>query len=97
MAPGAYIDDGFLDLVSVKRASLLRLLAAVPALFRGTIDRHPDIYSVFKAKLIELDCGGGAWYHLDGEDYYSHDGKIKFTTLPSALKVIAPKQSLPEN
>lgn len=97
MAPGAYIDDGLLDLVSVKKAPLLRLLAAVPALFRGTLQQHPSLYSAFKGRVIELDCGAGSWYHLDGEDFYSHDGKIKFTALPGAIKVLAPKQSLPEN
>ncbi|OIO04387.1 MAG: hypothetical protein AUJ51_02015 [Elusimicrobia bacterium CG1_02_56_21] len=95
MAPGAYIDDGKLDLVSVKKASLPRLLAAVPALFRGTLSEHPALYSSCQGKTIELDCPGGTWYHLDGEDFYSQDGKLKFTALPSALKVIAPKQSLP--
>ena len=73
------------------------LLAAVPALFRGTLDKHPGIYSTYKGKVIELDCGARAWYHLDGEDFFSHDGKLKFSALPGALKVIAPKQSLPEN
>ena len=94
MAPGAYIDDGYLDLVSIRKAPLFRLLAAVPALFRGTLAGHPDIYSSFQGRTIELDCGGGAWYHLDGEDFYSHDGKLKFTALPSVVSVIAPKQSL---
>jgi YegS/Rv2252/BmrU family lipid kinase len=94
VAPGAYIDDGLLDLVSIKKPPLHRLLAAVPDLFRGTLDKHSDIYSAFKGKAIELDCGGGAWYHLDGEDFYSHDGKIRFTVLPAALSVLAPKPSL---
>ncbi len=94
MAPGAYIDDGLLDLVSVRKASFLRLLAAVPALFNGTLHKRSDIYSTFQAKVIELDCGGGAWYHLDGEDFFSEDGKLRFTALPASLKVIAPKQSL---
>ncbi|MBI4351898.1 MAG: diacylglycerol kinase family lipid kinase [Elusimicrobia bacterium] len=95
MAPGAYMDDGLLDLVSIRKASLPRLLAAVPALFGGTIHRRADIYSAFQGRIIEFDCGGGAWYHLDGEDFYSHDGKLRFTALPSVLRVIAPKQSLP--
>lgn len=97
MAPDAYIDDGLLDLVSLKKPPLHRLLAAVPDLFRGTLHKRRDIYSSYKGKIIELDCGGGAWYHLDGEDFYSHDGKIKFTVLPSALRVLAPKQSLQGN
>lgn len=96
MAPGAYLDDGLLDLVSVRKAPLPRLLAAVPALFRGTLDRHPGIYSAVKGRVIELDCAGGAWYHLDGEDFYSEDGKIRYSVLPGALKVLAPKPSLPD-
>ncbi len=94
MAPGAYLDDGLLDFVSVKKTSLPRLLAAVPALFGGSLDKRADIYTTRQGKIIELDCAGGTWYHLDGEDFYSQDGKIKFTVLPSALNVIAPKPSL---
>jgi YegS/Rv2252/BmrU family lipid kinase len=96
VAPGAYIDDGLLDLVSIKKAPLYRLLLALPALFNGTLDRHADIHSSVKGRIIELDCGGGAWYHLDGEDFYSEDGRIKISVLPSALTVIAPKPSLPK-
>lgn len=94
VAPGAYIDDGLLDLVSIRKPTPGRLLLALPALFNGTLDRHTDIYSSFKGRLIEFDCGGGVWYHLDGEDFYSGDGKIKISVLPSALTVIAPKPSL---
>ena len=94
VAPGAYIDDGYLDLVSIKKASLLRLLWAVPALFSGRLAEHPSIYSAVRGKIIKLDCGGGAWFHLDGEDFYSEDGKIMISVLPAALKVIAPLPSL---
>ena len=94
VAPGAYIDDGLLDLVSIKKASLPRLLWALPALFNGRLDEHTAIYSAFKGRLIELDCGAAAWYHLDGEDFYSDDGKIRFSVMPAALKVRAPKPSL---
>ena len=91
MAPGAYLDDGFLDFCSVKNASLPRLVAAVPALFNGKLASHTDIYSASRARLIELDCGGGVWYHLDGEDFFSADGKIRISVVPAALKVLAPK------
>ncbi len=93
VAPGAYIDDGYLDLVSIRRASLPRLLAAVPSLFSGGLEKHKDIYSAFKGRVIDLDCGRASWYHLDGEDFYSDTGKIRFTVLPSALRVRAPKPS----
>ncbi|HBA60728.1 MAG TPA: hypothetical protein DCZ92_07905 [Elusimicrobia bacterium] len=91
MAPGAYLDDGQLDFCTVKKASLLKLLAVLPALFNGKLPRHPRIYSATRARLIELDCGRGTWYHLDGEDLFSEDGIIKISILPSALKVVAPK------
>ncbi len=94
VAPGAYIDDGLLDLVSIRKAPLPRLLAALPSLFSGHLDRNVSFYSAYKGRLIELDCGGGAWYHLDGEDFYSDSGKIRFSVLPSALRVKAPKPSL---
>jgi YegS/Rv2252/BmrU family lipid kinase len=94
VAPGAYIDDGLLDLVSIKKASLPRLLWALPALFNGRLAEHTAIYSAFKGRLIELDCGKGAWYHLDGEDFYSESGRIKFSVVPAILKVRAPKPSL---
>jgi len=70
------------------------MLLAVPSLFSGSIDRNEDIYSSWKGRMIELDCGRAAWYHLDGEDFYSDSGKIRFSVLPSALKVRAPKPSL---
>ena len=91
MAPGAYIDDGLLDLCFIRNASLPRLLAAVPALFSGRLAQRPEIYAAFKGRVIELDCGSGVWYHLDGEDFFSKDGKIKFSVIPAAIKVIAPK------
>jgi len=97
MAPGAYIDDGMLDLVSIKKAPLPRLLAALPALFSGRLAEYPAIYSARKGRIIELRCGPGVWYHLDGEDFYSEDGNIKFSVFPSALRVLAPKPSLAEN
>ncbi|PIU19277.1 MAG: hypothetical protein COT18_08390, partial [Elusimicrobia bacterium CG08_land_8_20_14_0_20_59_10] len=51
-----------------------------------------DFFTVQKSsRIIELDCGGGAWYHLDGEDFFAGDGKIRISIMPSALKVIAPK------
>jgi YegS/Rv2252/BmrU family lipid kinase len=94
VAPGARVDDGLLDLISIRKAPLPRLLAALPSLFNGRLAEHPDIYSAVRASVVEMDLGGGAWYHLDGEDYYCADGKLKFTVLPGALRVLAPKPSL---
>ncbi|OGS15890.1 MAG: hypothetical protein A2234_05335, partial [Elusimicrobia bacterium RIFOXYA2_FULL_58_8] len=94
IAPGAYIDDGFLDLCFIKKASLPRLLYALPALFSGRLAEHTAIYAAFKARVIELDCGAETWYHLDGEDFFSEDGKVKFSVIPGAIKVLAPKPFL---
>lgn len=91
IAPGAYIDDGRLDFCAVKPAPLYRLAAAVPALFSGRLADHPEIYSTLRGQVIELDCGGPAWYHLDGEDFHSESGLIKISVVPASLKVLAPR------
>ncbi|HNW45342.1 MAG TPA: diacylglycerol kinase family lipid kinase [Elusimicrobiales bacterium] len=93
MAPGAYLDDGLLDLCFIKNASLPRLLSVVPALFSGRLAQYPEIYETFRARVIELDYGSGVWYHLDGEDFFSGDGQVKLSVIPAAIKVLAPKPS----
>ncbi len=91
MAPGASVDDGLLDLCFIKKASLPRLVSALPALFNGRLADHPGIYEAFQARMVELDCGSASWYHLDGEDFFSEDGKIRFSVIPAAIRVLAPK------
>lgn len=89
IAPGAYLDDGLLNIVVVRKAGILRTLRAVPDLFNGNLPRNTDIVTNFTARTVELSCQPGSAYHLDGDDFES-DGSLKFTVLHQALSVVAP-------
>ncbi len=89
-APNAYIDDGLLNLVVVKKAGILRTLRAIPDLFSGGLLRHKDLITTGVASEIEIGFPPGAAYHLDGEDF-TGDGTLKISVLHKALSVIAPR------
>ena len=90
VAPDAYIDDGLLNLVVVKKAGILRTLLAVPDLFFGNLHRHKDLVTTAVARVIEISYVPGEPYHLDGEDFPGN-GTLTISTLPKALNVKAPE------
>jgi YegS/Rv2252/BmrU family lipid kinase len=90
IAPDAYIDDGLLNLVVVKKAGILRTLLALPDLFNGRILRHQDLITTDVSRIIEISFQPGAPYHLDGEDFPG-DGTLKISILHQALSVKAPR------
>ncbi|HAH31658.1 MAG TPA: hypothetical protein DCL44_05025 [Elusimicrobia bacterium] len=91
IAPDAYLDDGLLDLVVVRKTGFLKTIRALPALFNGALTSHPELVSYFKAQLFEFHCRKGTAYHLDGEDFVCDTGLLKITVLPKGLKVKAPR------
>ena len=90
IAPRAVVDDGLLDLCAVKPVNTLRLLMYLPELFKGTLDRHTDIYEDIRCKEFSADCGGPFWFHLDGEDFRCETGRLDVRIAPAALKIIRP-------
>jgi YegS/Rv2252/BmrU family lipid kinase len=89
LAPGAYIDDGLLNLVTVRKAGFFATMSALPAFFAGRIDSRPDLVQSFTARALEIHCAPGTPYHLDGEDFESA-GTIRISLLPASLSVLAP-------
>ncbi|PIS46729.1 MAG: hypothetical protein COT17_07095 [Elusimicrobia bacterium CG08_land_8_20_14_0_20_51_18] len=90
MAPDAYIDDGYADLVTIENISLLKILFTLGDLFSGKILRN-DFAKSYKIKTAEFRLPAGSWYHLDGEDFFSGDGVLKFSVLPASLNVLCPE------
>ena len=90
IAPDAYIDDGLLNIIAVKKASFFKIMKSVPDLFNGRIMRHSDIVSDYTSRAIEIKCKPQTVFHLDGEDFIS-DGILKFSILPRLLNVKTPK------
>ena len=88
VAPGARLDDGLLDLVTVESPSWLQLLASVPRLFAGTLDRSP---AVTIRKVAEARISGDVplLFHFDGEPVLSTEPDLLVRVHPHALVVRA--------
>ena len=86
VAPGARLDDGLLDLVTVEAPSRLQLVTSVPRLFAGTLDRSP---AVTIRKITEARISGAVplLFHFDGEPVLSADPDLLVRVHPSALVV----------
>lgn len=86
IAPHARFDDGLLDLCLVPNISKWRIISAIPMLFNGTLDRHPQVsYSKIQKLVIEKD--GDILYHVDGEPVRSRS-PLTVEILPQALNVV---------
>jgi YegS/Rv2252/BmrU family lipid kinase len=70
VAPDASPDDGWLDLVVVRKLSRLALMAALPSLYRGTHLSNPAV-SVHRVTRIEARAASSGsvpvWIDVDGE------------------------------
>lgn len=66
IAPAAKIDDGRLDLVVVERQPLVRIVARLPSLFRGTLRDSPGL---LMRTIASAGVSGRAPmpFHVDGE------------------------------
>ncbi|MCC7179072.1 MAG: diacylglycerol kinase family lipid kinase [Acidobacteria bacterium] len=88
IAPAARLDDGKLDLVVVQAQPAWRLLAQLPAFFRGTLAPRPGLHMAQVADgLIHAD--GPIGFHVDGEPR-AVEGTLRIGVLPSALRVVVP-------
>jgi diacylglycerol kinase (ATP) len=88
VAPGARLDDGLLDLVSVAAPSWLQLLASVPRLFAGTLDRSRVVMT---RQVAEARISGEVplLFHFDGEPVVSADRDLLVRVHPRSLVVKA--------
>lgn len=66
MAPDAQIDDGYLDLVLLNKASRTKILKLFPTIFTGKHVDYPEI-EVFKAKKIRIQTVPPQILTPDGE------------------------------
>lgn len=88
IAPGARIDDGALDLVTVAAMPPTRALRLFPRVYRGTHLRHP---AVARRPLHHLTIAatepGPISFDLDGELHHGHP-PFDLTVRPAALRAL---------
>jgi diacylglycerol kinase (ATP) len=88
VAPRARLDDGLLDMVVVGAMPLWRLLAGVPALFSGRLDRHPRV-ATSPVTQIRITSEKPVACHLDGEPA-GQKTSVAVRVRPGALTVAVP-------
>jgi len=89
IAPGARLDDGHLELVTVAPMGLLRVAWSVPRLFTGTIARHPRV-TTRPVTEVTLSSDAPMPFHVDGEPMPAQS-TLTARVHPNALTVRVPR------
>ena len=86
-APEARLDDGLFDVVIIRQASLVRMAAAMPKLYDGTIAASPLVRMDRGARVTVTPMSANpAWVEADGEPLGV--APLEVEVLPHALKLI---------
>lgn len=88
IAPRAQLDDGAIDLVVVEDASTWRLVARLPAFFRGTLEAGPDLL-MHRTTALSITASRPILFHVDGEPRTGPE-TINLRVQPRALRVRVP-------
>ncbi len=87
IAPGAELDDGEFDIVTVGEVGKLRFVGNLPKVFKGTHVNEEEVH-VFRAPHLELSASRPFPVYADGEHIAELPASIRI--LPRALSVLAP-------
>jgi len=85
IAPGALVDDGWLDLVVVQERSRVATLCHLPRLFNGTVQKIPGC-TIRKIREVTIDADQPMLFHVDGEPV-AGGTSLKARIHPGALRV----------
>ena len=66
IAPGAVLDDGLLDVVTIEERSRFATVCNMPRLFNGTVGRIPGC-TIDRARDITIEADSPMTFHVDGE------------------------------
>ncbi|HEY1912474.1 MAG TPA: diacylglycerol kinase family protein [Vicinamibacterales bacterium] len=85
IAPGALVDDGWLDMVIVSERSRLMTVAQLPRLFNGSAARMPGC-TIRKIRHVTIACDQPMLLHVDGEPVPGGT-ELRVRIHPGALRV----------
>ena len=87
IAPGARMEDGLFDVVTIGAMSPQELLLNLPRVYAGTHLSHPAVRRV-QAQLVRIETDGEPLVELDGEVCGS--GSVEFRILPRGMRIHVP-------
>ncbi|OAI54933.1 hypothetical protein AYO44_13990 [Planctomycetaceae bacterium SCGC AG-212-F19] len=100
MAPDALIDDGLFDYLQAGGLRRWEMLRFLPAMITGKLPaNHPQIWQG-RCRTVTVESAEPLSVHLDGEFFCQPQDRvfqIEVTSLPGALRVLAPVHALGAN
>ena len=87
IAPGATIDDGWLDVVIAAAVGRLGVLRFTPRVLAGTHLSLP-IVRHHRTRRVTITCDEGLCVHADGEILYDDARRLEIEILPQALSLL---------
>jgi diacylglycerol kinase family enzyme len=94
IAPQALPDDGFMEMVVVRRQDMPLLLANIGRVFNGTIDQIPQVFTQ-RFHRMRVRRQSAAPIQVDGE-LVDAGPDVEICLLPQALTVLVPDDSATE-
>lgn len=85
LAPEADVQDGYLDIVMIRKSDVPDLASIFINIFSGEHINHPNVI-YFKTKDIKLNCHSNIPIDIDGE--YGGELPANFRVLPKAFKIL---------
>lgn len=90
IAPMAKLTDGLLDVVFIKKASLLRTFGSSWRMLNKTIEKS-SLVSIKRSQSATVRLSKPYFYHVDGESK-TFDETLHFKVVPKSLKVLLPTE-----
>lgn len=87
--PEAEPDDGILDVLLVKKVSLLKAASVIGYYQKGQYADYPDIIRHIQCKSLRVQCEKENTVNLDGEAIRTTDAQIEL--VPKAIRFFYPK------
>lgn len=91
IAPGARVDDGCFDLVSVPQTGFFGACRLLCRLAAGTFDRAPGVMRLAGSEFV-IERAAPGWIHTDGEPH-STTARLEIKLQPKALRIMVPERS----
>ena len=87
--PEAEPDDGLLDVLMVKKVSLLQVAAVVGKYQKGRYKEYPELIRHVRCRSLRISCDKESVVNVDGEAIYKKS--IDIALVPKALRFFYPK------
>jgi YegS/Rv2252/BmrU family lipid kinase len=87
--PTARPNDGLLDALFFKSASLVKTFAMVPDYMNGRHTKHPEFFTYQQGKQVKIQSDIPLIVNLDGETFF--DTNLEVSIVPSAVQFASPR------